>query len=120
MTGYSGTPLWKKLGDREGMTACTDGAPEGYAAMACSPAGDFRGLGGTRERANLPGPYLCFIEIRTENEAAILSQGDCSRWGDLGFLAEEELGGCHRHHRRCGTAGRVTFGPGRHKGMCGR
>ena len=39
MTGYSGTPLWKKLGYREGMTACTDGAPEGYAAMLALPPG---------------------------------------------------------------------------------
>jgi hypothetical protein len=31
--GYSGTPLWKKLGLKDGMTACAIGAPENYAAL---------------------------------------------------------------------------------------
>ena len=39
MTGYSGTPLWKKLGYRKGTTACIVGAPEGYAAMLALPPG---------------------------------------------------------------------------------
>ncbi len=39
MAGYSGTPLWKKLGYREGTTACIVGAPEGYAGMLALPFG---------------------------------------------------------------------------------
>jgi hypothetical protein len=31
--GYSGTPLWKKLGLKPGMTACVIGAPPDYAAL---------------------------------------------------------------------------------------
>ena len=38
MAGYSGTPLWKKLGYRAGITARLDGAPGGYPAMLALPA----------------------------------------------------------------------------------
>ena len=31
--GYSGTPLWKKLGLKEGRAACVIGAPPGYEAL---------------------------------------------------------------------------------------
>ncbi len=37
MAGYSGTPLWKKLGYREGTTAYVDGAPVGYSSMLALP-----------------------------------------------------------------------------------
>jgi hypothetical protein len=30
MAGYSGTPLWKKLGYKDGMAAHIEGAPKGY------------------------------------------------------------------------------------------
>ena len=33
MTGYSGTPLWKKLGYRPGMRAFTENAPDDYRAL---------------------------------------------------------------------------------------
>jgi hypothetical protein len=38
MAGYSGTPLWKKLGYKSGTEAFLDGAPDGYAAMLDLPA----------------------------------------------------------------------------------
>ena len=37
MAGYSGTPLWKKLGYREGTTAYVHGAPAGYSSMLALP-----------------------------------------------------------------------------------
>lgn len=37
-TGYSGTPLWKKLGYKTGMAAYVDGAPKNYAALLALPA----------------------------------------------------------------------------------
>jgi hypothetical protein len=36
--GYSGTPLWKKLGYRDGLRAYVDGAPTGYVSALLLPA----------------------------------------------------------------------------------
>jgi hypothetical protein len=38
MAGYSGTPLWKKLGYKDGMTALVDQPPAGYARLLQLPA----------------------------------------------------------------------------------
>jgi hypothetical protein len=38
MAGYSGTPLWKKLGYKQGMTVRVDGAPVDYLGMLALPA----------------------------------------------------------------------------------
>ncbi len=38
MAGYSGTPLWKKLGYRPGLVACVESAPPGYVQMLDLPA----------------------------------------------------------------------------------
>ena len=36
--GYSGTPLWKKLGLADGMAASVMNAPEGYGELVAGPA----------------------------------------------------------------------------------
>src|SRR5689334_7914517 len=38
MAGYSGTPLWKKLGYRDDMVAYVDGAPKGYVKSLALPS----------------------------------------------------------------------------------
>ena len=38
MAGYSGTPLWKKLGYSTGMSACVDGGPKNYRSLLALPA----------------------------------------------------------------------------------
>jgi Protein of unknown function (DUF3052) len=38
MAGYSGTPLWKKLGYKTGMSAYVDGAPGNYISLLALPA----------------------------------------------------------------------------------
>ena len=38
MVGYSGTPLWKKLGYKTGMSAYVDGAPNSYISLLALPA----------------------------------------------------------------------------------
>ena len=38
MAGYSGTPLWKKLGYKDGLVACCEGAPQGYLAALALPS----------------------------------------------------------------------------------
>jgi hypothetical protein len=37
MAGYSGTPLWKKLGYRDGLSAYIEGAPDAYRALLTLP-----------------------------------------------------------------------------------
>jgi hypothetical protein len=37
MAGYSGTPLWKKLGYGNGTAAYVDGAPDGYRTLLALP-----------------------------------------------------------------------------------
>jgi hypothetical protein len=39
MVGYSGTPLWKKLGYKDGTVAHVDGAPANYRILLSLPAG---------------------------------------------------------------------------------
>jgi hypothetical protein len=38
MAGYSGTPLWKKLGYKTGMSAYVDGGPKNYLSLVVLPA----------------------------------------------------------------------------------
>lgn len=38
MAGYSGTPLWKKLGYKDGDRAYVEGGPAAYATMLALPA----------------------------------------------------------------------------------
>jgi hypothetical protein len=38
VAGYSGTPLWKKLGYKTGATSFVDGAPKNYASLLGLPA----------------------------------------------------------------------------------
>jgi hypothetical protein len=38
MTGYSGTPLWKKLGYKTGVSAYVDGGPRNYRSLLALPA----------------------------------------------------------------------------------
>jgi hypothetical protein len=37
-SGYSGTPLWKKLGYKTGMIAYVEGAPKNYVSLLSLPA----------------------------------------------------------------------------------
>jgi hypothetical protein len=38
LAGYSGTPLWKKLGYKTGASSFADAAPEGYLSLLALPA----------------------------------------------------------------------------------
>jgi hypothetical protein len=38
MAGYSGTPLWKKLGYKAGVPSFADGEPAGYRSLLALPA----------------------------------------------------------------------------------
>ena len=38
MAGYSGTPLWKKLGYKTGVSACVEGEPGNYVSLLTLPA----------------------------------------------------------------------------------
>ncbi len=57
VAGYSGTPLWRKLGYRTGTEAYVEGAPEGYASLLALPA-DVRVAWLARPRAGLGFVHL--------------------------------------------------------------
>ncbi len=77
MAGYSGTPLWKKLGYKAGVSAYVEGC---YLA---SP-----GEIGYAIRASVRD--ICF---QAEKQTGILSKENRSWRSDLGLLAEEEFRG---------------------------
>lgn len=61
MTGYSGTPLAKKLGIKEGATVTLVGAPRGWRVPELPP--------GTREKSSLRGDYdVAVVFVRAMSE----------------------------------------------------
>lgn len=65
MAGYSGTPLWKKLGYRDGTAAHADGAPGGYVRLLALPAG-VRVAWVAR-----PGRAIAFVHLFSKRAAAL-------------------------------------------------
>jgi len=66
MAGYSGTPLWKKLGLKEGMQACVLNPPDDHAAlMAGGPAAHWGAL-----RQGVAFVHL-FTPVRAELEQTL-------------------------------------------------
>jgi hypothetical protein len=63
--GYSGTPLWKKLGYKPGMVAHADGAPGHYRSLLALPA-EVKVTWAARAR-----PGLGFVHLFT-GEASVL------------------------------------------------
>lgn len=65
MAGYSGTPLWRKLGYKPGIAVYADGAPAGYVAMLALPAGvEVRWL-------SRPGKRPAFVHVFATGAAAL-------------------------------------------------
>jgi hypothetical protein len=57
MAGYSGTPLWKKLGYRTGIASLVDGGPSRYVSLLTLPAG--MGVAWL----DRPGPGMGFVHV---------------------------------------------------------
>lgn len=66
--GYSGTPLWKKLGYADGLTAVVIQAPPNYRALLCLPS-DF-----TITWRKTPAPGARFTHVFTKDAAALGAQ----------------------------------------------
>ncbi len=64
MAGYSGTPLWKKLGIKEGMSLVADGAPENYPEL-------LQPLPGGVTVLRRPGGTLEFVHLFCREAAAL-------------------------------------------------
>lgn len=65
MAGYSGTPLWKKLGYKDGIVAHVDGAPKGYVdTLAVPPQVHVKW-------ANRPSEGIGFIHLFTDSKSAL-------------------------------------------------
>ena len=117
MAGYSGTPLWKKLGYKDGITAYFEGVSEKDRAELQLPAE--HSVKWTK-RVNRRGRFHTFVrvvEIYVEGEARVIPVCDRSGWNDMGVLAKEELGCCHRRYRRCGAPDCFATWTSRYKGL---
>jgi hypothetical protein len=68
MAGYSGTPLWKKLGYAPGLRALAIGAPDGYEAMLGLPAG--MGVSWLGRRATA----MAFVHVFARRAAALKAE----------------------------------------------
>ena len=93
MAGYSGTPLWKKLGYKAGVFAYVKGEPSNYISLLTLPADVVvtwlsPGEIGYGIRASVRD--VCFP---AEKQTGILPEKDRSWRSDLGLLAEEEFRG---------------------------
>jgi len=111
MAGYSGTPLAKKLGIKEGSRLFLSGAPKNYLQLVAPlPKGvklvpridgktDIVHIFST-ERARLKATLgLSLNKVET-------------RRIDLGVLAEKIVQSSHRHHRRHHQGSGLADGPG--------
>jgi hypothetical protein len=67
MAGYSGTPLWRKLGYTSGTAAHLDGAPPGYASLLALPEVEVSWL--DRPRAGMR-----FVHVFATSAAALGSK----------------------------------------------
>jgi hypothetical protein len=65
MAGYSGTPLWKKLGYKEGIAAHIDGAPKGYVDSLALPS-DVK-----VNWAECPNEGIGFVHVFTNSKSAL-------------------------------------------------
>jgi len=65
MAGYSGTPLWKKLGYKNDIVVYVDGAPKGYIDSLALPA-DVR-----VESAERPSKGIGFVHLFTDSKSAL-------------------------------------------------
>ncbi len=63
--GYSGTPLWKKLGYRDGTIAFLDRAPSDYSAKLQLP------LDVSVQWARRPQPGIAFIHLFTTSKSVL-------------------------------------------------
>ena len=119
MAGYSGTPLWKKLGYKNGMSAYVDGGPNNYLSLLALPA-DLHVTWLTQSEIGYRVRAI-FSRLRASNlkrklesyRKKIVPDGD-----DLGFLAEEDFRSQDRYYRghdsRCGA----TDGTCRCQSLC--
>lgn len=65
MAGYSGTPLWKKLGYKEGIAAHIDGEPKGYVDSLALPS-DVK-----VNWAERPNEGIGFVHVFTDSKSAL-------------------------------------------------
>ncbi len=117
-SGYSDTPLVKKLTLRDGMRVWFDAMPEHiideideYALELFFVADPAEGI----DAAHI------FVTERAALEAHLtaLRHQICARWSNLGQLAEKGRQSADRHHRRHHPRNLPAAGAGRYQGLRG-
>src|SRR5215467_8279056 len=103
MAGYSGTPLWKKLGYKADMTAYVYSAPNFYLRQLRLPADV------SVKWVKHPTAGMDFVHLFTASRAdlraklQLLRHSICAGRSGLGFVAEESFGCAERDNRRFGA-----------------
>jgi hypothetical protein len=93
MAGYSGTPLWKKLGYKAGVSAYVEGEPSNYISLLTLPA-DVVVTWLPRAKSDMEFvPSVRDVCFPAEKQTGIRPEKDRSWRSDLGLLAEEEFRG---------------------------
>jgi hypothetical protein len=65
MAGYSGTPLWKKLGYKDDVVAHADGAPKGYFNLLALPSDV------SVKWAERPSDGIGFVHLFTDSKSTL-------------------------------------------------
>ena len=73
MAGYSGTPLWKKLGYKNGVVAFTEGAPSEYNNLLGLPS-DI-----SVKWTNRPNAGIGFVHLFTSSKSELKTKLECFR-----------------------------------------
>ena len=118
-TGYSGTPLLKKLGLKAGQNIAVLGAPEGYLRLL-GPLPDDLSLAENEDAPIGRCPRLRDIEGCSPAPAQRAPAAHRSQRHDLGVLAQALLKDANGRDRRRCERHRSAPGPRRRKGGCNR
>ena len=97
--GYSGTPLWKKLGYRDGTSSYVAGARKDYVRMLQLPSDITVALGTARGPWNRICAFFHRVEVGFAEKALLPAEEDRGQRNRLDLLAEEKLQGRNRRHR---------------------
>jgi hypothetical protein len=118
MAGYSGTPLWQKLGYKTGMEAYVDGGPDQYLALLFLPADvEVRWL--TRPKSDLK-----FVHLFATDAAGLKNKlkADRTKIAPDGVVwvswPKKGLAGDNRHYGRPDSRNRLADGFCGHQGLC--
>ena len=116
MSGYSGTPLAKKLGIKAGSQLLLIDAPDDYIALL-EPLPEGVQFNTQLSEATDIVQIFSVRQGRASTAARKLPHQAQINWNNLGVVAEEIRQGANRHHRRHHSRNRAAIGLCRYQGL---